>query len=71
MKDLKVQFYDSTNMKRYSITVPDVRDGLTQAEIEPIAQSFIGVIVPSTAALDEAHIEESSSTQVFDLIPLA
>lgn len=71
MKYLKVQFYDSTNMKRYSITVPDVKDALTQTEIEPVAQSFIGVLVPGTAALDEAHIEESSSTQVFDLIPLA
>ena len=71
MKDLKVQFYDSTNMRRYSITVPDVRDDLTQQEIQPVAESFIGVIVPATAALDEAHIVESSSTQVFDLIPLA
>ena len=58
-------------MKRYSITVPDVRDDLTQTDIEPVAQSFIGVLIPATAALDEAHIVESSSTQVFDLIPLA
>jgi len=71
MKDLKLQYFDSTEMKRYSITVTDVRDDLTQAEIQPVAESFIGVIVPATAALDEAHIVESSSTQVFDLIPLA
>jgi len=71
MKDLKVQYFDSTNMKRYSITVNDVRDDLTQAEIQPVAESWIGVIVPGTAALDEAHIVDSSSTQIFDLIPLA
>ena len=71
MKVLKVQYFDSTNMKRYSITVNDVRDDLTQAEIQPVAESWIGVIVPGTAALDEAHIVDSSSTQIFDLIPLA
>ncbi len=71
MRSLKIQYYDSSNMKRYSITVPDVRDDLTQTDIEPVAQSFIGVLIPATAALDEAHIVESSSTQVFDLIPLA
>ena len=71
MKSLKIQYYDSTEMKRYSITVPDVLDDLTQAEIQPVAESWIGVIVPATAALDEAHIYESTSTEVFDLIPLA
>jgi hypothetical protein len=71
VKVLKVQFFDSSNMKRYSITVNDVRDDLTQDEIQPVAESWIGVIVPGTATLDEAHIVESSSTQVFDLIPLA
>lgn len=71
MKALKLQYFDSSEMKRYSITVPDVRDDLTADEIQPVAQSFIGVLIPATAALDEAHIEESTSTQVFDLIPLA
>ena len=71
MKILKIQYYDSSVMKRYSISVPDVRDDLTQDEIQPVAESFIGVLIPATAALDEAHIEESTSTQVFDLIPLA
>jgi hypothetical protein len=71
VKDLKLQFFDSSNMKRYSITVNDVRDDLTQAEIQPVAESLIGVLVPGTAALDEAHIVESTSTEIFDLIPLA
>ena len=71
MKSLKIQYYDSSNMKRYSLTVPDVRDDLTQEEIQPVAESFIGVLIPATAALDEAHIVESTSTEVFDLIPLA
>ena len=71
MTVLNVQYFDSTNMKRYSITVNDVRDDLTQDEIQPVAESWIGVIVPGTAALDEAHIVDSSSTQIFDLIPLA
>ena len=71
MKSLKIQYFDSSEMKRYSLTVTDVRDDLTQDEIQPVAESLIGVLVPATAALDEAHIEESSTTQVFDLIPLA
>jgi hypothetical protein len=71
VKILKIQYYDSSNMKRYSITVNDVRDDLTQAEIQPVAESLIGVLVPGTAALDEAHIVESTSTEIFDLIPLA
>jgi Protein of unknown function (DUF2922). len=71
MKVLKLQYFDSTVMKRYSLTVPDVRDDLTQDEIQPVAESFIGVLIPATAALDEAHVVESTSTQVFDLIPLA
>ena len=71
MTVLKLQYFDSTELKRYSITVNDVRDDLTQDEIQPIAESLIGVLVPATAALDEAHIVESSSTQIFDLIPLA
>ena len=71
MKVLKLQYFDSTNMKRYSIAVNDVRDDLTQDEIQPVAENLIGVIVPASAALDEAHIVESSTTQVFDLIPLA
>lgn len=71
MTSLKIQYYDSTNMKRYSISVSDVRDDLTQDDIQPVAESLIGVLVPSTATLDEAHIVESTSTEVFDLIPLA
>lgn len=71
MKSLKIQYFDSSNMKRYSLTVPDVRDDLTSDEVQPVAESLIGVLVPASAALDEAHIVESSSTQVFDLIPLA
>ena len=71
MKDLKLQYFDSSNMKRYSITVPDVRDDLTADEIQPVAQSFIGVLIPASAALDEAHIVSTSTEEVFDLIPLA
>jgi hypothetical protein len=63
-----MKFYDSAEGKSKTLSVDGVLETLTQAEIEPIMQSLIGVLVPTTAQVDEAEIVETTTNEVFNLI---
>ncbi|PNR91803.1 hypothetical protein HWHPT5561_06495 [Petrotoga sp. HWH.PT.55.6.1] len=68
MRRLRMKFYDSAEGKSKTLSVDGVLETLTQAEIEPVMQSLIGVLVPTTAQVDEAEIVETTTNEVFNLI---
>ncbi|PNS00097.1 hypothetical protein X927_03565 [Petrotoga mexicana DSM 14811] len=68
MRRLRMKFYDSSEGKSKTLSIDGVLETLTQAEIEPVMQSLIGVLVPTTAQVDEAQIVETTTNEVFNLI---
>ncbi|RAO98992.1 hypothetical protein PW5551_06415 [Petrotoga sp. 9PW.55.5.1] len=68
MRRLSMKFYDPNEQKSKTLSVDGVLETLTQAEVEPVMQSMIGVLVPATAQVDEASIIETTTNEIFNLI---
>lgn len=63
-----MKFYDPNEQKSKTLSIDGVLETLTQAEVEPVMQSMIGVLVPATAQVDEASIIETTTNEIFNLI---
>jgi hypothetical protein len=68
MRRLSMKFYDPNEQKSKTLSIDGVLETLTQAEVEPVMQSMIGVLVPATAQVDEASIIETTTNEIFNLI---
>ncbi|BBE30206.1 hypothetical protein OSSY52_03470 [Tepiditoga spiralis] len=68
MKKLTMKFYDVNAKKNYTVNISDFDDTKTQEEIQASMDKMIGVLVPTTAAKDEALITDTNKTEVFNLI---
>ena len=68
MKRLQMKFYDPVEKKSKTLSIDGVIDTLTQAEVEPVMQSMIGVLVTADSQVDEAIIVETTTNEVFNLI---
>lgn len=68
MKRLQMKFYDPVEKKSKTLSIDGVLDTLTQAEVEPVMQSMIGVLVNADSQVDEAIIVETTTNEIFNLI---